>query len=418
MRATTLKAGALSAGLVAVVTVAVWQGIRQQRLGAEHRQRKANPETQVSGAPTAQQPAPQTATNVLLAAALAKAFDWRLVESEDYRKYIANLRAIGCPEETLRDIIKADIEKLFASRAKTIKAAAATKYEYWKPWGKAELYDQETLGKLKELDKERRAAFKELLGVEAPSNLDGMLISDRAERVLSFLPPDKLQRVVEINHDWAGRSDEAVKNRDYKEAARLSAEREAALNQVLTPEEKFEYALRESATARDLKNRLGSFEPTEQEYREIFRLRQQYEEACGATGTAVGTADYAERRQAALKDMGAQLRNLLGEQRAGDFEFEREWSLGSLQNLASQFDISKERYRQVFDIRMAAQEQADQLRALPALAPAQRQVALDAMRAETEQAIGGVLGQDLLPGYLRLAPWIQELNKPGHLPRK
>jgi len=32
-------------------------------------------------------------------------FDWRQVESEDYRTYLANLRAIGCPETTIRDIV-------------------------------------------------------------------------------------------------------------------------------------------------------------------------------------------------------------------------------------------------------------------------------------------------------------------------
>src|SRR5687767_831304 len=42
----------------------------------------------------------------------AEGFDWRLVESEDYKKYIVNLRSIGCPEETIRDIITADVNKL------------------------------------------------------------------------------------------------------------------------------------------------------------------------------------------------------------------------------------------------------------------------------------------------------------------
>ena len=32
-------------------------------------------------------------------------FSWRDVESPDYPVYIANLRAIGCPEQTIRDII-------------------------------------------------------------------------------------------------------------------------------------------------------------------------------------------------------------------------------------------------------------------------------------------------------------------------
>src|SRR5450756_2540486 len=36
-----------------------------------------------------------------------QSFGWQMVESADYRRYIANLRAIGCPEETIRDIITA-----------------------------------------------------------------------------------------------------------------------------------------------------------------------------------------------------------------------------------------------------------------------------------------------------------------------
>src|SRR4029077_4471693 len=31
-------------------------------------------------------------------------FDWRMIESSDYEEYVANLRAIGCPEKTVRDI--------------------------------------------------------------------------------------------------------------------------------------------------------------------------------------------------------------------------------------------------------------------------------------------------------------------------
>ena len=36
-------------------------------------------------------------------------FSWREVESDDYPTYIANLRDIGCPEQTIRDIIIADV---------------------------------------------------------------------------------------------------------------------------------------------------------------------------------------------------------------------------------------------------------------------------------------------------------------------
>jgi hypothetical protein len=44
----------------------------------------------------------------------AHRFDWRELEAPDYPTYIANLRAINCPEQTVRDIITADVASLFA----------------------------------------------------------------------------------------------------------------------------------------------------------------------------------------------------------------------------------------------------------------------------------------------------------------
>lgn len=43
----------------------------------------------------------------------AQTFRWIQLESTDYRTYIANLRGIGCPEQTLRDIIAADVDAAF-----------------------------------------------------------------------------------------------------------------------------------------------------------------------------------------------------------------------------------------------------------------------------------------------------------------
>src|SRR5262245_10847191 len=57
---------------------------------------------------TVPQPEPVAAVVVTAATGTNSPFHWRTIESEDYRKYIANLRAIGCPEETIRDIIVAE----------------------------------------------------------------------------------------------------------------------------------------------------------------------------------------------------------------------------------------------------------------------------------------------------------------------
>jgi len=43
-------------------------------------------------------------------------FRWSQLESPDYGVYVANLRAIGCPEQTIREIISADLADLYAAK--------------------------------------------------------------------------------------------------------------------------------------------------------------------------------------------------------------------------------------------------------------------------------------------------------------
>ncbi len=50
-----------------------------------------------------------------------KPFRWSQLESTDYRIYIANLRGIGCPELTVRDIITADLDGLYAPKREALR---------------------------------------------------------------------------------------------------------------------------------------------------------------------------------------------------------------------------------------------------------------------------------------------------------
>jgi hypothetical protein len=45
-----------------------------------------------------------------------KPFRWSELESTDYRTYLANLRSTGCPEQTIRDILSADVDSVYAQR--------------------------------------------------------------------------------------------------------------------------------------------------------------------------------------------------------------------------------------------------------------------------------------------------------------
>lgn len=60
---------------------------------------------------------------------MAPPFRWGQLESTDYRTYIANLRGIQCPEQTVRDIITADVdEAYFLSSREQLRQSPGSQY--------------------------------------------------------------------------------------------------------------------------------------------------------------------------------------------------------------------------------------------------------------------------------------------------
>jgi hypothetical protein len=58
----------------------------------------------------------QVKTNVVIR---RQFFSWQEIETDDYPTYITNLRDIGCPEQTIRDIIIAEVNDLYAKKLAT-----------------------------------------------------------------------------------------------------------------------------------------------------------------------------------------------------------------------------------------------------------------------------------------------------------
>jgi hypothetical protein len=92
----------------------------------------------------------------------AAPFNWTRIESDDYRVYIKNLRAIGCPEQTVRDIITADVDSLYKARGRQLRQKLTALANG--PWS-ARLGSQSALeAELRRLPGEEEALIAELLG--------------------------------------------------------------------------------------------------------------------------------------------------------------------------------------------------------------------------------------------------------------
>src|SRR5688572_26983589 len=120
-----------------------------------------------------------------------------MMESSDYHRYIANLRAIGCPEQTIRDIIIADVNKLFEERAQQI--GPVQDFDYWKA-GTAkggEVHAQRVQQHMA-LAQEKRAVLKELLGIDFKENSAILELLHPLKAKYGFLSPERQQQMLEL----------------------------------------------------------------------------------------------------------------------------------------------------------------------------------------------------------------------------
>jgi hypothetical protein len=217
-------------------------------------------------------------------------FDWRQVESEDYRRYLANLRAIGCPEKTINDIIVADVNDLFSSRMASL--TKTNHYEYWRKEPLNRSKDQ--VKQLQDLYAQKREALK-ALGVDAPDFTDllGEVFRDNLEESdhqLAFLPEFKRQQIKETLFQQA--QQEVADGNDVARSEAIEQQTQTRIQSLLTSEEFKEYELRSSTDALQLRGVLDPLTLTEQEFRAIFdswrslkALNSGTEEYRGARGT-------------------------------------------------------------------------------------------------------------------------------------
>ena len=349
-----------------------------------------------------------------------RTFTWESVESGDYLTYIENLRSIGCPEETIRDIIGADVNKLYEQRWKEIKQASGKdKFEYWKSSAMFGGMSSELRKQYKEHDEERRQTLKSLLGQTVPrkiADLAGMF--DPFETMLAFLPQSKRDSIMEIQQMMSERMMDAAEEGNRLEAGDwqlIQQEQKEALAEILSPDELLEYNLRMSNSANMLRSELGGFDVSEDEFRDLYTLREAFDEEYGTFGPVEGqdAQEWYQQRSEGEKDMKTAYKEVLGDDRYREYQHEQTFRGSSLRNVAKEFDIPREDIYNVYDSTDAAQAAAEVVRGNEALSEAQRQAALDRIRSETEAQLTKLIGDEATQSYIEQGSRIRNLNNSG-----
>jgi hypothetical protein len=355
------------------------------------------------------QPAPTTRSRSAPASGGQGAFHWSQVESADFKQYMDNLRAIGCPEETIRDLVIAEIDKMFAARF-TALAVETQKFEYWSRRSKA----RETLvTQIRALQDEKKALLRELLGIDADPyakwvNVDFDRL--REEGKYSFLTPDKQAQVRAIMEKYqqmetarAGGQGDLTGGFDSDSIKRLREQRQQEIAQVLSPEELKELSLRDSNTADSVRSRFGSMEITEAEYRKLYDLRKAYEDAQGAV------ADYSDpekvrSRSEARRQLEEAYKTAFGEDRWNELQRQQDPTWRGLTQLAQQNNLSQSIVDQAWQYQRQTGEQVMQVLQDRSVPREQRDALVQQLTGEYDKALQNLLGDQAFQQYKQINP--------------
>ena len=299
-------------------------------------------------------------------------FHWSQIASTDFARYRDELRAVGCPEQTVREIIESEINAWFAQRRRPILDALQPRF--WESVGRGgkdafESFDDA----LDALRDERRDLLAEVLG-ERPRTDDVELADSRAEwaRDHAWLPAAEQEKLVGLEErrwrqiraleveigerEWT--SADHTRRREIDEA--FAKARREALGEHLG-----DFEARQSAEGRWVES-LAGFETTEAEWRtvtEALRAQEAQRKAdqpasqAGTAGAARQRNDPAEalaQREAAEAARKSVLQTTLGPERYAEYERASSGAFQQTRRVTRRLGLADETAVQAWDIERAA----------------------------------------------------------------
>jgi hypothetical protein len=322
-------------------------------------------------------------------------FHWAQIESTDYRAYIANLRAIGCPEATIHDIVEADVNDLFSGRVKQMVDGVTGLF--WNVMANPKGMEKLVKDKMQELDSladQRREMMRELFVEDDPQSREAK-DKQRAEQLanlkwqLSSLPEAKVAQIQNVSDrfdsEWAELNGNASQEEQRKRFKEWSTRKDREIAALLTSEEYEEYTLRTTAAA-DVRYRLSDLEVSEEETRAI-----------------------------ALSKMKAQgddaIKQLLGPDRFADYQRATDDVYQQTRRITDRFELPVETAAQVCQMQKDAQAQANAIRNDRSRTLEERKGLLQAMQAETEQSLSAALGSRIFKAYQKYnGDWLKRFT--------
>jgi hypothetical protein len=322
------------------------------------------------------------------------------------------LHALGVPESVMRGVLRAVLMKPYNERRQQMLASKASANRAWwqGPDGGGETLTREERDELRAMTRDINTQLSAIM------DAGGAAERARADARYSFLPVDKVTRLIGLDRDYGElRAELFQESRGFKvksddEALRLMREeRERDLAAILSPAEYEQYQKRHSPTAAKLRQRVTGMDLTESEYSAIYEVLAPLEKNSGEN---LSIKDRAVWQQASTDAV----RSILGDERYAAYARATNPDYLNLQAAAERFDIPSGTINQVYDLRDDVAGQSQRIAADKSLSEKQKRAALAALAANTRAEVSSRLGDEVAAAYLdKNMTWLKQVERGGAL---
>ncbi|TVR56433.1 MAG: hypothetical protein EA425_00010 [Puniceicoccaceae bacterium] len=314
---------------------------------------------------------------------------WEKLRELSPGSQVVRLREAGWPDRLIESVVAHPVDQRIADLSRRSMALRSLQ-RYWEMPSPDEAFSHDYLARYQRLQAEREQLLEAAFGERQSPSVFGF----QPPEILA-VPAEKRSAVREILSDYA-----AVTARIHAEAGgmllaedreklrELEQQRRRDLQEVLTPEELFEMDLRTSPTSMALRWELQAFSPTEEEFREIFQIRQVFEELAPQNRPGAPIADPDLRAE-----MDRQIRELLDEERYRDYQLAQDPRFQSLTLLTRRLGLPAETARQIHFYRESHDQALAAVREDPALDDEERSLRIEALEQEAREVLTDALGE-------------------------
>ena len=265
----------------------------------------------------------------------------------------------------------------------------------------------------RELSNAEQKQLKDLLGPD-PDN--GVAV--RLRRELPGAAEDQIEQLAQIRERYDelrsdfynARGGSAILPDEREKLTAMDKAMHAEFSAVLSPAQLEDYDLRTSNVANNLRYNLNAFDPTEQEFRALYKLQSAFDDQFAMNYGPSMSQDQMRARSAAQKQLTDDIQSALGPDRFADYQRATDYNFRQTSQLVARLELPPEAANQVYAVQKDIQDRVNAVRQSGTIAFADRTAQLTALADEATTRVTAVLGARGFEAYKQNGgSWLQNV---------